>query len=157
MTEGKMTGELADPLRTFYNRHPYPPPVTDLVAYRQRWQQQERLRAEHHLLWPTQPYREDLDILVAGCGTSQAAKHAIRQPAAKVVGIDISETSLKHTRNLKRKYGLTNLEVRQLPVERVAELGRTFDKIVCTGVLHHLFDPEVGLRALRAAIKPDGA
>ena len=26
------------------------------------------------LLWPEQPYRADLDILVAGCGTWQAAK-----------------------------------------------------------------------------------
>ena len=64
---------------------------------------------------------------------------------------------MRHTEALKRKYHLTNLEVYQLPVERVGELGRRFDKIVCTGVLHHLPDPEAGLRALREVLKPDGA
>ena len=64
---------------------------------------------------------------------------------------------MRHTEALKRKYNLTNLDVYQLPVERVGELGCSFDKIVCTGVLHHLPEPEVGLRALRSVLKPDGA
>jgi hypothetical protein len=33
----------------------------------------------------------------------------------------------------------------------------SFDQIVCTGVLHHLEDPDAGLRALRDVLKPDGA
>ena len=36
-------------------------------------------------------------------------------------------------------------------------LERRFDLIVCTGVLHHLADPDAGLRALRASLQPDGA
>ena len=145
------------PCVTFYNLHPYPPPVDDLDGYRQRWQDEGRRRADFHLHWPDKAYRADLTVLVAGCGTSQAAKHALRQPACHVVGIDISETSVRHTEALKRKYHLTNLEVYQLPVERVGELGRRFDEIVCTGVLHHLPDPDAGLRALRDVLKPDGA
>jgi SAM-dependent methyltransferase len=47
--------------------------------------------------------------------------------------------------------------VYQLPIERVRELERDFDKIVCTGVLHHLPDPDAGLAALRSVLKPDGA
>jgi SAM-dependent methyltransferase len=42
-------------------------------------------------------------------------------------------------------------------VERAGELGRSFDEIVCTGVLHHLLDPDAGLRALRDVLEPDGA
>ena len=146
-----------DAVRDFYNLHPYPPPVDDLDEYRQRWQDEGRRRADFHLHWPDKAYRADLTVLVAGCGTAQAAKHALRQPACHVVGIDISETSVRHTETLKRKYHLTNLEVYQLPVERAGELGRSFDEIVCTGVLHHLADPDAGLRALREVLKPDGA
>ena len=146
-----------DAVRDFYNLHPYPPPVDDLDEYRQRWQDEGRRRADFHLHWPDKAYRANLTVLVAGCGTAQAAKHALRQPACHVVGIDISETSVLHTETLKRKYHLTNLEVYQLPVERAGELGRSFDEIVCTGVLHHLADPDVGLRALRDLLKPDGA
>jgi SAM-dependent methyltransferase len=146
-----------DAVQVFYDDHPYPLPVADLDRYREEWSDPDRLRVEYHLMWPRAAYRQDLEILVAGCGTSQAAKHALRQPAACVTGIDVSATSLRHTRVLKRRYGLKNLKVHQLSIERAHELGRRFDKVVCTGVLHHLADPDAGLRALRAVLKPDGA
>ena len=148
---------IQEQIQKFYDQRPYPPPVKDLDGYSQRWQDEGRQRADFHLCWLHQPYREDLSILVAGCGTSQAAKHALRNPAAQVVGIDISPTSVQHTEELKRKYQLKNLEVRQLPVEQVGELGRHFDKIICTGVLHHLPDPDAGLRALKEVLVPEGA
>ena len=146
-----------DPVCEFYTDHPYPPPVDNLDRAREEWRDPNRTRAEFHLFWPDQPQRDDLEILVAGCGTWQAAKYALCRPNARVVGIDVSPTSLDHTERLQRQYGLTNLETRQLAIEDAAALGRQFDLIVCTGVLHHLADPEAGLRALRRALKPAGA
>jgi SAM-dependent methyltransferase len=69
--------------------------------------------------WPARLYKEDQSILIAGCGTSQAAKHALRWPAALVIGIDVSETSVQCTQELKRKHNIDNMQVRRLPVERV--------------------------------------
>jgi SAM-dependent methyltransferase len=146
-----------DPIREFYTNHPYPPPVENLDRARDMWQDKNVHRAEFHLLWPHQKYRAELDVLVAGCGTWQSAKFALCHPAARVVGIDVSTTSLEHTEALKRKYDLTNLETRQLPIESAGDLERNFDLIVCTGVLHHLADPEVGLRMLRSVLKKEGA
>jgi SAM-dependent methyltransferase len=148
---------VAEGVRDFYDRYPYPRPIDDLEHYRQLWQDPQRRRADYHLFWPDRPYREDHSILIAGCGTSQAAKHALRWPQAKVVGIDFSATSIRCTEELKRKYNLDNLQLRQLPVEQVSDLETTFDQIVCTGVLHHLAYPDAGLRALRGMLKPDGA
>src|SRR5262249_9210010 len=116
-----------------------------------------RQRAEFHLFWPDKPYRADLNILVAGCGTWQAAKYALARPNCRVVGIDVSSTSLEHTEKMKRKYNLTNLETRELAIEDAGQLERRFDLIVCTGVLHHLADPDAGLSALRSVLKQDGA
>jgi len=147
---------MAAQVSAFYETHPYPPPVDDLDAYRQHWDDQRR-RADSHLFWPGDPYRDDRSILVAGCGTTQAAHYAVRWPNAQVIGIDVSETSIAYTQGLKSKYALDNLEVRQLAVERSDELGRTFEHIVCTGVLHHLSDPDAGLRALRDVLDPAGA
>jgi SAM-dependent methyltransferase len=144
-------------VREFYERYPYPRPIESLEKYRKLWQDQQKRRAEYHLFWPARPYREDHSILIAGCGTSQAAKHALRWPSARVVGIDFSATSVRCTEELKRKYNLKNLQVHQLPIEQVKDLGMSFDQIVCTGVLHHLADPDAGLRALREVLKPDGA
>jgi len=147
----------SDPIRDFYSSHPYPPPLENLDRARDLWQDQNVHRAEYHLLWPEKEYRPDLDVLVAGCGTWQAAKFALCHPAARVVGIDVSLTSLEHTARLKRKYDLANLETRQLPIENAGNLDQQFDLIVCTGVLHHLADPAAGLRALRSMLKADGA
>jgi SAM-dependent methyltransferase len=144
-------------VRFFYEAFPYPPPVDDLESYRQQWRDNCRRLADFHLLWPAKPYSEAYSILVAGCGTSQAAKYAIRRPAARVVGIDFSATSVSHTAELKRKHRLDNLELRELSLERAADLGMRFDHIVCTGVLHHLADPGAGLSALRDVLAPDGA
>ncbi len=148
---------VAAEVQDFYERYPYPRPIDSLEKYRRLWQDRQRRRADYHLFWPARSYREDLSILIAGCGTSQAAKHAMRWPAAQVTGIDFSATSVRSTEELKRKYNLDNLQVRQLPVERVNELETNFDQIICTGVLHHLADPDAGLSALRGVLKPDGA
>jgi SAM-dependent methyltransferase len=144
-------------VRDFYDRYPYPRPIDSLERYRRLWQNQQRHRADHHLHWPARPYSEDQSILIAGCGTSQAAKHALRWPAAQVVGVDISATSVRCTEDLKRKYTLHNLQVYELPIERINDLKMSFDQIVCTGVLHHLADPDAGLDALRGVLNPDGA
>src|SRR3984957_4863847 len=147
---------IAKRVSAFYESHPYPPPMDDLEAYRQNWDDRRR-RAESHLFWPAEPYREDRSILVAGCGTTQAAHYALRWPRAQVIGIDVSGKSIAFTEGLKCKYALANLELRQLAVERAAELGRGFEHVVCTGVLHHLPDPDAGLRALHDVLKPNGA
>jgi SAM-dependent methyltransferase len=149
--------DTAAEVRAFYESHPYPAPLRSLDEHRKLYRNPDRRRALSFLLWPTQAQRTRREILVAGCGTSQAAAHAMREPDAHVTGIDISEASLNHSRDLQRKYDLRNLDLHRLAVEDVGKLGRTFDEVVCTGVLHHLSDPDAGLRALRGVLAPDGA
>jgi len=151
------TAGYSEQVQGFYERMPYPAPLTSLDRHRELYENPDRRRALFHLWWPTEPLRGKREILVAGCGTSQAARYALREPDARITGIDISESSLSHTRALQRKYNLENLELHQLSIEKIQDLGRTFDQIVCTGVLHHLPDPDFGLRALRDVLSPDGA
>jgi 2-polyprenyl-3-methyl-5-hydroxy-6-metoxy-1,4-benzoquinol methylase len=155
-TESRLPGRT-DAVRSFYETHPYPAPIDNLDRHRELYRNPDRRRALSLLLWPTEAPRAVREILIAGCGTSQAAIHALREPDARVTAIDISETSLRHTRNLQQKYGLRNLDLHRLPIEQIRELGQTFDQIVCTGVLHHLPDPDIGLRALRDVLAPNGA
>lgn len=145
-----------DPIEAFYDRHPYPPPVAELTQVDSVSGARDR-RAGHHLVWPSRPMHEVSSMLVAGCGTSQAARLAARHPDRRVVGIDVSPTSIEATRRLADHHGLTNLDVRLLPIEAVSTLGQSFDHVVCTGVLHHLADPAEGLRCLREVIAPGGA
>ena len=151
------SSSASERVRDLYERRPYPAPFASLDEHRDLYRNPDRRRALFHLSYPTEPFRGNREILIAGCGTSQAARYALREPDARVIAIDISDTSLRHTRTLQHKYGLENLELHQVPVEGIAALGRTFDEVVCTGVLHHLPDPDLGLRALRDVLRPQGA
>ena len=51
-----------------------PAALDNLDDYRARWQDDSRRRADFHLFWPAASYKEGGRILVAGCGTSQAAE-----------------------------------------------------------------------------------
>ncbi|MGA9587557.1 MAG: class I SAM-dependent methyltransferase, partial [Terracidiphilus sp.] len=104
----------AEEVQDFYNRFPYPRPVDDLESYGRHWNDRQKRMADFHLFWPARSYTEDFSILIAGCGTSQAAKYAMRWPDAQVTGIDFSATSLSRTEDLKRKHDLKNLQVLQL-------------------------------------------
>jgi SAM-dependent methyltransferase len=150
------TDPLSDPVSGQYARWLYPQPIFDLQAWLvTNWQWLDPSHS-HRLFWPDRPYRADMDILVAGCGTNQAAVLAFTNPHASVVAIDVSQPSLDHHRLLKEKHTLANLELQLLPIEEVEKLEREFDLIVTTGVLHHLASPERGTKALARCLRDDG-
>jgi SAM-dependent methyltransferase len=141
-----------------YNQYAYPPPISDLAE----WQAAGNTAASDPSLYPAVIWPEGrppttLKILSAGCGTRQAACLAYTNPFCHVTGVDLSETSLFHERKLQERHGLTNLSLHRGDLRAVAELGQAFDYIVCSGVLHHLADPDEGLRALASVLAPDGA
>ncbi len=152
-----MNDPKADVVSRQYERWRYPEPIQDLEAWlRGSWQWFDPSHASR-IFWPDREYKRDLDILIAGCGTNQAAVFAFTNPDAKVVGVDISQPSLDHQQYLKDKHGLWNLDLRLLPIEELPTLGMDFDLIVSTGVLHHMADPAAGMKALAACLRPDGA
>jgi SAM-dependent methyltransferase len=151
-----MTTSGRDPIESFYDAHPYPPPADDLPALASRSSSGPD-RVALHLVWPARAPADVRSLLIAGCGTSQAVRHAVRHPDTRVVGVDVSSTSIDHTRRLAERYGLANLEAHQLAIEEVDGLGEQFDHVIVTGVLHHLADPDLGLRRLREVLAPGGA
>lgn len=149
-------GPLDDVVAQQYSRWMYPAPIFDLPAWlKDHWQWFDPSHA-HRLFWPDQEYPVGLDILVAGCGTNQAAVIAYTNPTARVVAIDVSEASLGHHRRLQEAYGLGNLELHRLPIEQVVSLHRDFDLIISTGVLHHLQDPQGGMSTLAQCLRAEG-
>ncbi|CAM4441257.1 putative S-adenosyl-L-methionine-dependent methyltransferase [Mycobacterium basiliense] len=146
----------ADIVSRQYQRWIYPHPIEDLDAWTSaNWEWFDPAYS-HRILWPDREYRPDLDILIAGCGTNQAAIFAFTNRAAKVVAVDVSQSSLDHQQYLKDKYDLANLELRLLPIEELSTLGRDFDLVVSSGVLHHMADPLAGMKALAGRVRRDG-
>lgn len=98
-----------------------------------------------------------LDILIAGCGTGrQAVEMARRFIGAKVLAIDLSLASLSYAKRKTQEAGLDNVEYGQADILGVGQLGRSFDLIESSGVLHHLDDPWAGWRALLSTLRPGG-
>ena len=146
----------ADVVVQQYEKWQYPEPIHNLETWQtDNWQWFDPSHA-HRILWPDRPYQADMDILIAGCGTNQAAVFAYTNRGAKVTAIDVSDPSMDHTRFLKDKYSLKNLELKLLPIEEVASLDKTFDLIISTGVLHHMAKPDVGMQALADVLRPEG-
>lgn len=149
-----MTAAGGDAVRAQYERWVYPEPIEDLARTPYRDFSDPAFMGRAY--WPDRRPREDLRILIAGCGANAAARYAYHHPQAEVVGVDISEASLAHERKLKEKHSLGNLVLHRCPVEEVASLGKSFDLVESSGVLHHLEDPAAGLKALAGVLEPDG-
>lgn len=140
-----------------YEKWVYPQPIMDLAAPEQqgRWDGGDPTK-RYFTYWPHREFRDDLNILVAGCGSNAAARYAFHHPNATITGIDLSTSSLAHETYLKDKHQLQNLTLHHLPIEEVASLGQTFDFIDVSGVLHHLPNPVAGLKALGTVLDSDG-
>jgi len=100
---------------------------------------------------------EPLKILVAGCGTGREAMQAATAfPKAEITAIDLSIASLSYAMRQTRSLGATNITFRQADILELGRLGKNFDIISSTGVLHHLKNPEEGWRVLAGMVKPGG-
>ena len=98
-----------------------------------------------------------IDILIAGCGTGQQSVETAQSfPEARVLAIDLSLASLGYAMRKTRELGLTNIEYSQADILQLGGIGRTFDVIDSSGVLHHLSDPEHGWRVLLTLLRPGG-
>ncbi len=94
------------------------------------------------------------EILVAGCGSGRETLLIARQaPQARITAIDISVASLARAAELCS--GATNITFARRDLHDAAA-GPRFDLVSCSGVLHHLPDPEAGWAALVDALKPGG-
>ena len=98
-----------------------------------------------------------MDVLIAGCGTGQ---HPIGLAqtfrGARVLAVDLSLASLSYALRKTREMGVSNIEYAQADLLQLGSLGRTFDVIDASGVLHHLADPMAGWRVLLSLLRPHG-
>jgi tetratricopeptide (TPR) repeat protein/SAM-dependent methyltransferase len=143
-------------VREMYEQNPYPRWIkTGPTESPKRLD--EFLRNRFPMLVHDVARNPTLDILLAGCGTGrQAVEMAQRFAGAKVLAIDLSLASLGYAKRKTQELGLTNLEFAQADILKLGQLGRSFDLIESSGVLHHLEDPWAGWRVLLSLLRPGG-
>jgi hypothetical protein len=103
-----MEDTVTEAVRKQYEAYSYPPPIEDAEKFLKQW---GPLTCDPKFagiqLWPEGRPRQDLRILCAGCGSSQAALIALNNPDCSVLGIDLSEASLAHTNRHRDRHSLT--------------------------------------------------
>ena len=98
-----------------------------------------------------------IDILIAGCGTGQhSIETSQRFEEARVLAVDLSISSLSYAKRKTQELGLTSIEYAQADLLKLGSLGRSFDLIESSGVLHHLADPLLGWQVLLSLLRPGG-
>ncbi len=108
--------------------------------------------------WTKGPLR----IVVAGCGTGQAAVQAALAyaPDARLLAFDFSRASLRYAAMKARQHGLGAIRFRQADILDLPPFEPPFDGpadlIECVGVLHHMADPFAGWRILLERLRPGG-
>ncbi len=80
-----------------------------------------------------------------------------RSVAARILAIDLSRASLSYAKRMAQKLGIDDVEFAQADILRLGSIGREFDFIDASGVLHHLADPWQGWRVLLSLLRPGGA
>jgi SAM-dependent methyltransferase len=117
---------------------------------------------DHWVFGATRPASRPLRALIAGGGSGDATIMLAQQMArdgraGTVTWLDRSSSALKIAQARAAARRLTNIVWEQRSLLDLPESGLgPFDYIDCCGVLHHLPDPEAGVRALLAVLAPGG-
>jgi tetratricopeptide (TPR) repeat protein/SAM-dependent methyltransferase len=139
-----IAGEVSQAVREQYEESPYPrwvktgPPLQLSILGEAR----------------TAP---TLDMLIAGCGTGLSTVELARQARdARIVAVDLSLASLSYAKRMAQNLGVGNVEFAHADISQLGSIGRTFDFIDVSGVLHHMADPWQGFRVLLSLLRPGG-
>ena len=122
-----------DGIESQYMQYPYPAPISNM---RERIQLGYQQGSSPDLIWnklfPEKPYKDNLNVLIAGCGTNQAIYHALMFPNSQHYAIDVSDKSLRHVANMIKAYDIKNLEIEKKDIVDLTH-DNEFDYVISTG------------------------
>lgn len=149
-------------VRKQYEEFPYPERHPKDERQRLILPYLSRIDAVNHHCFKGRQNFENFRVLVAGGGTGDNliswAEQLRTKKGSSVVYLDMSTASAniaKERANIRKLKNITwiNDSILNIPNLNLGE----FDFVECNGVLHHLKDPDAGLKALTSVLKPTGA
>jgi len=93
------------------------------------------------------------DVLEAGCGKGRHSRLLERFGPRYLFSVDLSDAVLLAAHNTKDHDNVFCLRGDLLGIPLA---DASMDRVLCIGVLHHLEDPQVGLKELWRVLKPGG-
>ncbi|MEX0922316.1 MAG: class I SAM-dependent methyltransferase [Rhodovibrionaceae bacterium] len=154
---------MSDTVRAQYEAYPYP--SRDPAEEKRRLVTGSPSRLDevnHYLFQGRRDFARPFRALVAGGGTGDAAIMLAQQLAdagdgGRVTYLDLSRQARSIAAARAEARGLTNIDFLTGSLLETAQIAPgPYDYIDCCGVLHHLSEPEAGLRALESVLAAEG-
>ena len=152
------SSELLEKIRQQFESAPYPKnPLEQSPKEDANFLFIHNLVTAHYLRNQEVIETEGKVLLDAGCGTGYTSLVlAEANPGAKIIGIDLSEESIKLADQRLRYHGFENAEFHILSIEDIPNLNMKFDFINADEVLYLLPDPILGLQVMKSALNSEG-
>ncbi len=136
---GTIKNDISVKVRDQYENNPYP-----------RWKSTDIYESEEDYTGKS--------VLIAGCGTGREITHSLSgMRGAEILAVDLSLSSLSYAKRQLEKIGLTKgYEFLHGDLLELDQLGRKFDFVISSGVIHHMQDPLAGWKMLQSLLNPGG-
>jgi SAM-dependent methyltransferase len=149
-----VSNTVSTKVRQQYEESPYP-----------RWKKlglrpNKKTYAEHYSYLSSHPLfkkRQSYDLLVAGCGTGE---HPLQNAAGiknlSITGLDLSSRSLAYAERKRKEFKIRNVKFIRGDILDLCHVNQRYDLIESVGVLHHMAEPELGLKNILSCLRPQG-
>jgi SAM-dependent methyltransferase len=118
---------------------------------------QDQASSLAELLHSDTSYADGSWVLEVGCGVgAQTVTLAENSPAANIISMDISRSSLRQAKAVADEAGITNVRFQQGDLFDLPFGSESFDHLFICFVLEHLEDPRKALTELGTLLKPGG-
>ncbi len=144
--------DVTEIIKSFYEKTPFP--NYDDVDSSEKLREKARRGIFVRLLDEQIAY--GARILEIGCGTGQLSNFLAMTWGRTVFGTDICVNSLRLGQKFKQQNQIENVAFFQMNLFRPVFKPKSFDLIVCNGVLHHTSDPFLGFETISRLVKKDG-
>ena len=134
-----------------YKKYPYPFPSSKIKNVNELLNLFKFFSLENSFNFNTK------NILDAGSGTGHRIINVARHyKKSNFLGIDFSDNSIRFAKELAKKNEITNIEFRKANLLEKIDSQNKFDVILSMGVLHHLSNPEKGLKNILSVLQKNG-
>lgn len=145
-------------VKDFYEESPYPK-----YEFKETAKEYSNLNLDQYVNWMVTRKIDNVKIvkkpkiLIAGAGTGgPAIRFCTTFNNVEITALDLSLNSLAYGKRIAEENNIKNIEYIQGDILDIKKINRKFDLIHCTGVLHHMKDPEKGLKSLVDVLETDG-
>ncbi|WP_390614571.1 class I SAM-dependent methyltransferase [Maricurvus nonylphenolicus] len=155
---GDISDDVSRQVRLQYEENPYPRWNSLPVPERKNsyYQAIRSLLDAGDKLLDSVSCDEQIDVLVAGCGTGRQPLEIAANFNVNITAIDITLRSLGYAQMMAEKLNITGIDFLHMDILELQRLGKSYDVVESMGVLHHMASPEKGLESIVGVVKPGG-